>query len=193
MTFNYDSINQLDENEKLWLLGDVASELCNPNAEKTDECIKAIKAIEKIDNIERLRLIYGITVIKFNSPDSPTDPEKITNYSDCPIAFECAETWGDFLEKLDFNDATWMIYCLTYDPRDYSEYKHYEILETLGDINEELDESKLKLRACQLAFSIGTNLYKRRKTFLISSKLRKITEFMKNFSIGEFLRRKRKN
>lgn len=161
MTFNYDSINQLDENERLWLLGDVVAELGDANAELSDECIEAVEAMEDIDEIEKLRLIYGIAVIKFDSPESPTEPEEITNYSDCPVAFECAETWGDFLEKLDFNDTAWILYSLTYDTRDYSECKHYELLDGLAESieNNELSEDELKLLTCQLAFSIGTNLY----------------------------------
>lgn len=161
MTFNYDLINKFNDAERLWLLGDVVAHLGDAEAELSDECIEAVDAMEELEDIEKLRLIYGIAVIKFDSSDSPTEPEEITNYCDCPFAFECADTWGDFLEKLSFNDASWILYSLVYNTRDYSQCKHYDALDELDESieNDELNEDELKLLGCQLAFSIGTELY----------------------------------
>lgn len=161
MSFNHELLNQFNSDERLWVFRDVVCQLGDAEAELSDECLDAVNFMEDLADVEKLRLIYGIAVIKFDSEDSPTEPEEITSYSDSDVAIECADTWGDYLEKLSLNDATWILYQLAYDIRDWSKCSHKDELDEMAECieNDELNEDELKLLGCHLAFSIGTELY----------------------------------
>ena len=145
-------LNQFNADELLWVFCDVVQQLGDAEAELSDECLDAVDFMEDLEDVEKLRLIRGITIIKFDSEDSPTEPEEITSYSNSEAACECADTWGDYLEKLSINDATWILFSLAYDIRDWSKCHHKDELNKMAESieNGELNEDELKLLGCQL-------------------------------------------
>lgn len=162
MTNHILNITDLIEPERVWALCDVVVQLGDVETELSDGCIEAVEAMKDLEEIEKLRLIHGIGSIKFDSQNSPTEPKTITSYVDSDIAIECTDTWGDYLEELGFNDASWIIYSLSYDVRDYSRCKdRRKVLDELAESieNGQLNKDELKNLAYQLAFSIGEKLY----------------------------------
>lgn len=157
--FNYEIIEQFDWNERLWLLGDVVTHLGDGNAELGDDALQAAELIKQCPKLEQLKMIYSMSMIKFHSfKYSPTIPFSFTDYSECDLAIEMAETWGGYLEKLSFNDAMWILHQAIYSTVNAAKLVHRDDLDGLaeGIENGALSTDGLKLLGYQLAESLAS-------------------------------------
>ena len=151
--FNYEIIEQFDGNEKLWLLGDVITQLGSANEELSDGSIEAAEEIKKIPKREQIENLVGICFTKFS------DDESLAAYADGEFTDECIESWGEHLEKLSYNDATWIVYCAIYAAVNAAQLSNRDLLDELaGSIeNGALSESGLEKLALELCYQIIRN------------------------------------
>lgn len=152
--FNYTTITLFDENERLWLMGDVIAKLGDDNEQLSAMSMIAGDVLynqHQRDKVETIDIIAWLTMTKLKGQSY-----EVTNQDTKYFCNECRKNWGESLTSLSIHDALWIIHQGIYGRVNGEKLNHRDELDLMAEQIEAglLSTNELKQLAIDLICSI---------------------------------------